>query len=549
VIKKFIKSSDFWAILLIILISLPAIRYLLLPGVFGAHDTQHHMIRFMEFDQALRQGIFPLRWAGDLVYNYGSPLFIFFYQFPYYLSEIFHLIGVSFGNSLLAILVLSILLSSIFFYLWAKKHFGKIAAFAGAIIYTYTPYHFSLIYVRFAYGEAISLVFIPLILIAIDKLEENKEKTFAVLFLSASLAMLFLTHNISTVIFLPIIFLYALSKKKVFLPFLVSMVWAVLISVYFTLPAFWETSTVHLGIVSRDYQGQFPTIFQLIRSKWDYWYSPNGMSFQIGYVNWFVGIVSLLILLFSLFKKIKINKIFLVFLVAFWFAIFMMNRISVPIYENLKFLQSIQFPWRYLSLVIVSSSVLAAFIISRSRPRMLLAFLLILFALLSNRNYLRPMDVFSRYDDSKYASDLKVRFGTVDTYGEALPKEVKKIPSNFPKTKVVVANGEITNLKTTLLSDEFTTNSKTKMQIIVNRFYYKGWKVSVDGRQDVIEPTKDGQNLIKFNVSGGIHKVKVYFEETLFWRLCDWVSLIAAAAWVVAFIAVLRMRFVKRNEK
>ena len=86
------------------------------------------------------------------------------------------------------------------------------------------------------------------------------------------------------------------------------------------------------------------------------WGVEDGMSFQIGWLHW-GGILITLILSFLLWKKDKQKSIILIFLfLVFLGATFLIHPRSNPIWEKVTILQTIQFPWRILAVIIFASS-------------------------------------------------------------------------------------------------------------------------------------------------------------------------------------------------
>ena len=95
--KKFIKTiSQFKYILFLLFIIFLAVKPLIHSGFPPTHDGEYHVIRFYEFDKALRDGDLYPRWAMDLNNGYGVPLFNYVYPFPNYSASFFHFFGASF---------------------------------------------------------------------------------------------------------------------------------------------------------------------------------------------------------------------------------------------------------------------------------------------------------------------------------------------------------------------------------------------------------------------------------------------------------------------
>src|SRR6185369_6183787 len=105
----------------------------------------------------------PPRWAGNLNFGYGTPIFIFYYPLPGYLASLFHSGGLSFETIFKLIIGASSLLAPVSFYLWARLLFKKESALIGALLYGLAPYHFLDLYVRGDVAEMMAFVFVPLV--------------------------------------------------------------------------------------------------------------------------------------------------------------------------------------------------------------------------------------------------------------------------------------------------------------------------------------------------------------------------------------------------
>ena len=83
-------------IILLVLLTLPAITALIRPGFFPSHDGEWMVIRLSAFHQSLRDGQFPVRWSSRLNHGFGYPVLNFLYPLPFYIGELFYLISGSF---------------------------------------------------------------------------------------------------------------------------------------------------------------------------------------------------------------------------------------------------------------------------------------------------------------------------------------------------------------------------------------------------------------------------------------------------------------------
>ena len=135
--------NSFYYYLLIIGFSLlPLVNIFINTDLVHTHDGLVHLPRMGAYFKALTDGQMPVRWAGDLNFGYGMPLFNFIYQLPYFISSVFLFLGFGLVNSFKITLSLSFLLSGVFMFAFAKKFFGdENRAFLVTIFYQFAPFH------------------------------------------------------------------------------------------------------------------------------------------------------------------------------------------------------------------------------------------------------------------------------------------------------------------------------------------------------------------------------------------------------------------------
>src|SRR5438132_654086 len=117
-VKKFVSF------VIVLILSFPVVSPLLHSGLIPTHDGEYHVVRFYEFQKAISEGVFFPRWASDLNFGYGVPLFNYVYPFPNYVGFLLVLFTRSFIDSFKLELLFSTLIGSMFFYLWTKKYWG-----------------------------------------------------------------------------------------------------------------------------------------------------------------------------------------------------------------------------------------------------------------------------------------------------------------------------------------------------------------------------------------------------------------------------------------
>lgn len=511
-------GKNTFSLLTIILFGFLATFPLLHEGFPPSHDGEYHIIRFYEFFKTLWSGVFYPRWAEDLNNGYGVPLFNYVYPLPNYIASIFHLIGFSFIDSFKYSLILATYIGAAGFYFFAKYFTSRLGAVVGAIIYIFTPYRFVDMYVRGSVGEVWALAIIPLLLWSLTILiKEGKHIYIGVT--SVLLALLVFSHNILALLFSPFLltfagFLILQTKNKVHSGcfVLVALILGLGTSAIFWLPALLEKKYVR-GLEVYDYKTNFPDLSSLLFPSWGTGFAGNvtsGMSTQIGAVNLLIVLLSL-VFTFVFFKKK--NYLFLFTLTWLFLSILLMLPLSNSVWEIIPLFRFVQFPWRYLSLVILLCSFLAAQLISVVHLKVFFSIGLVSLAVITTINYTKPAYYHNR-DDNHYISRDNFIHGT-NSPGNAFNTLWinKPLPKNRERIEVFSGHGTITQAKFTPELYTFTINARSPVSLVVNTAFFPGWEAQVSGKRVVLQKTEKG--LMKFSLPGGNHFVTVKFADTI----------------------------------
>lgn len=513
-----VKKSLF--IFLIIFISLIPLGDLLNFGLPITHDGQDHVARISNFYQSLTEGNIVPRWAENLNWGYGHPILMFLYPLPSYLVSLFHFLGLTFVDSLKFLFGLTYIVSGIAMYLWTREFLNEKAAFFSAILYTFAPYRFIDLYVRGAIGEHVAFVFPPLIFYFLLKLSKKNSYWF-ILGSAFSLSGLVLSHNAITLMFLPLIFLYIFylawqikfGKYFIFNSFILILL-GVGLSSFFAIPAFFEGKYTLRDIVTKGtYALHFIDFKNFIYSEWNYAGSGK-FSVQVGILQWILIFLTLPMMLFRFNKKNKLWILNLALLVIFMFTIFIMLPYSQFIWEKFTILQKFQFPWRFLSVIVFTTSILGGlflFTLSKKIQTFILFFLVAIILFLTQnywkaQGYIYRPEIFYKgiYD------------GTTDT-GESAPIWSVRFMEKRPRSHLEVIDGDakIIELKRISILHSYQVITAEVLRFRENTLYFPGWKVYVDGKATNIEfqdPANRG--LITFFIPEGEHLLEIKFQET-----------------------------------
>src|SRR3989344_5720616 len=251
----------YWPILLILALSALVVWPLLLPGYFSHHDDLQVM-RIYEMRKCIEDGQIPCRWVSDMGYGNGYPLFNYYNPFPYYIGGLLSFF-IGFIESAKVLFFIPLVLGGISMYFLAKEILNKEAALVSSILYLFAPYRALDSYIRGAVAESFAIAILPLILFFALKLIKEGARKYLVC-LSVSLAAFLTSHNIMTLLFLPVlvffIWFWLWQEKRNIKPLLIGVGLGVGLSAFFIFPAYFEKDLVQIANLTRlelDFRAHF----------------------------------------------------------------------------------------------------------------------------------------------------------------------------------------------------------------------------------------------------------------------------------------------------
>ncbi len=543
VIRLSQKLKGFLLPLLIIFLIIPSIWQLLRPGFFSMQDDLQ-AFRVHQMDKCFDDKQIPCRWVPDAGYQYGYPQFNYYPPLPYYLGALLHRIGFQYIDSVKTLFILGYIFSAIAMYILVKSLLGKWPALIAALLYTYIPYKAVEVYVRGALSEFWAQIFFPLILWATYKLIKTGKIKYLI-GLSITLAALATTHLLMTVIFVPVVvvwacfwlFKYRLQHIK---QLIFSGVLSVGLSAFFVLPVIFERQFVHLeSLLSGyfDYRAHFVSLQKLFLSmEWGYGSSgfpDEKLNLSLGIPDWLLGLGILGVLgVWNYNKKKKIVQLAFVLFVLTLVPIFMIHLRSSFIWSKLPFLWYLQFPWRFLAISIFLICLLAGFAIYFSgRFKYLLGIFGVLGAFGLYINFFVPKDRLYITDAEKFSGKSWEKQLTISIF-DYLPIYATLPPNHKASELPEVLDGEAKFRDYKKGSDyqegkvEVVEDSTLRLPL----FDFPGMKVEVDGEK-VVHRNDDcrGQEycfgLITFDIKKGLHTVSVKLTNTPIRNIGNWLTL------------------------
>lgn len=541
----------FLPVVLILLFSLFACQKLLTDKFYTSHDGEGHVIRMVEFHEAIMDNQIPVRLAKHINNGLGYPFFNFNYPLIYYMGEAIHLSGASYVASFKILLFLSVFLGGVGMYFFLKKHLDGYGAMTGAIFYILVPYRFLNMYVRGNIAETTALALFPFFFLSIDLLFTSHKKRYAVF--SIVFALLILSHNITamlSLIFGTCYFLFRLAgtKQKVVMikHTIFALFFSLLLTAFFWIPVVLESHLTRLSELMSDYKEFFPSLQEIVYSPWGFGgykmgESPGKMSPQIGLLQQAVILLSLgLLLLKKITKKkwVTVDFFLIFFLCLFFTSVFLMLPVSQFLWDSVVPLQLVQLPWRFLGYTSFGAAVAAGYVITRLPQKTYKVIGIVVFSLIllyTNRNHIAvnqyvaftiPFSNDTPYGPSTTSRDEHMPvwaprvYTDPEQHGEVFPPEVGNSHRMIWKSNVHV----------------FAVQATQAAQFRDNTSFYPGWSAKINGKDTDIIYTKDGYGRLLINLPKGIHTVEFFFKETPSRFLADMISIVSfivLLAWLI----------------
>jgi len=536
------------ALLFSFCISIPVILPFFHTGYFPTHDGEWAVIRLADMFRSLRDFQIPVRYSSELNFGYGYPLFNFAYPLPYYLGVLIHFLGFGFVNTIKVLFAGSVIFSALFMFLASKLLWKNTwAGIISAILYIYFPYRMVDLYVRGSIGESLSFILFPLLFFLAIKLI-NKSSFLLIGGIAVFVASLIMTHNIMTVLFMPLYIIFALvqailKNKKAIKGFLLSIILGFGLSAFFWVPALFEKSNILLSqIPIADRSLYFVKLEQFIFPSWGYGVpiDSNGFSYQLGLVHLAIFIIVALSLLFIVIKSKKYFKEYSVKIACMLtictaFFIFLLFKPSEFLWRNIPLLSEINYPWIALGILGFLISILAGFLSKQDLGKYVVVFFGVV-TISIVLPYAKPQRYINNPDSYYLTNDA-----TTTSSNELMPLWVKKMPLQRASSKVEIIKGDVNMQNVSFNSKQinFYVNALSQSRVRINRIYYPGWKIYVDGVSVPISYSNE-RGVMDVFVSFGGHAVHAKFGETPLRLISDIISL-------SSFI-ILLFFIIKRNK-
>ncbi|MCA1629595.1 MAG: hypothetical protein LC785_16285 [Acidobacteria bacterium] len=537
-----------------LLLSYPCWRY----GMSANGDAVFHSMWYTNFARQFFAGELYPRWLVDMNAGLGSPVFFFYAPLPYYATLIFSplLPDDPYGLSQLgASSALALTASGLAAYLWLRSFNGAWAAALGAIFYISAPYHLRIdLYTRNAFAESWAFVWMPLTLYFVARARHNSR--VALCGISVSYAALAMTHLPGVVVFSAVPPAYSLwragegARRGAALTTLGGMLLGVGLAAVYLLPAM----TMQGAISVADFTAS------AYHERW-LRFQPFAVGDLDSQLFWASALmIALAVFSFAAGRRNASERDGRE--LSFWLAValacvLMMLPPSRPVWQVFKTLQSIQFPWRFGTvLCLAASALVAAGLASARRPRGVLssicaaaacASLLAFFSFAAytvrdarpdSAAYV-PHEVFlkrvaERRDATEYRPSTAASIQE-EAFGQLLAR-VCKSGARTERACVVGGAGAVRITDWRPREVALDVESAGGVSLNVSQFYYPGWVAAVDERPYALTPSEpDG--LLHLNLPAGTHYVRLRLSQ-------GWQEITGKLTSVVALLLLLVCLFV-----
>ncbi len=527
-------SAGEWAILaavlgiVVILLCEPLLVNGPLPRGSDVFATCHYLQGFMK---AFGEGDLLPRWTDRSNQGLGAPSFVLFPPLTFYGAGIASWITGSIISGFKLYMVLLAILTGCSFYALARFWIGPGAPAAVASgLYLLLPYHVLDMYQRFAMSELTSFLFFPLILLFARRVMENGRRA-EIAGLAIAYAALVYTHIVSAFLFSLMLGLWLLwegrGRWKRLAPVALGLAWGLMLAAPALLPAVLEKRHVNIAWVREMPNGDFRinTIFR------DDVLPGLGIKDPVkppvlrsAHSQLLLAIAAAAIALGGLRGQGRARKDVVAMLTGCGIAYFLQTGLSTPVWLIVPELRTIQFPWRFQTVMVLTTALLAGSAIAAAwrpargggarRPAALLALAALIGVNLyfSRQNaFLKPFD----YDEAVNGRPSVVEWTEPSTTPIAFTdyRSIKGMTLDMPRAAFVQGAGNIRIDAWESSSRRLSIDTTTGGTIVLRTFWFPGWEGSLDGSPLELSPS-DGMGAIRFGVPAGSHTVSLSFEAT-----------------------------------
>lgn len=441
--------------LLIIIVLIISSLIFMLRSYWGegfpyTHDGENHLIRFANYEQAVRELQIPPRFAPNLHNHYGYPVFNFNYPLANILSLPFMILNIHVETIYKILVFFALFFAGIGVYILSiKKNQSYLLTVTAVLLYFSSPFLLNSILYRGNIGETLAYCLLPWLVCSLDWIKRKEYlQSYYFIFSIVIWNLFLLSHNVSVLITIPVITIFFLfnhaTHKNLLIRYFLTVGISAVGSLWFWLPAIIEKGETVLDNASNQQETflHFPTLQQLLSSPLSFGFSlpgsVDGLSFSLGYL----GIITLILgSLVVFFHRSQISRSTQATLLLLSVLIFFQLPLSAPVWKLISLSQYIQFPWRLSLLVPIFLVILLTYFFPKLKKSWQVLLVLFFVGQLLFVWSHKPVDRFHRNPE-----DYLMNSQTTSTQHENMPKDFTytQIADWQPQPSIISGKGNVT---------------------------------------------------------------------------------------------------------
>lgn len=522
--NKIIYKKIYILLLLLILTVINSFN-LFRDGLPMGHDYVFHIYRIKGLSDNIKLGIINPVYFNCLE-GFGYANGLFYPDIFLYIPAILNVLGINLITSFKIFIFLINFLSIASMYICVKNITKKkYTSIIGAILYALCIYRFTDTYIRFAIGECLTFIFIPIFILGIYELfyNENKKSYYLTIGLIGVLFSHVITFYLTCILFIVfiIINIKKLKDKKILKNLLINIFISILITSSFWLP-FLE-QIISQSFSFKEYSPVNENIVPIIGLFMDF--PIHGI-----FTNWLppgIGFCYYIILYYiikyknNLLKKDKFFKIIVILgIISLIFVTFSLLW-KIPIIY--KILSIIQFPWRFYMFAQIFMIISTCILFKYNKNVKLINIVIIYSAIIFMMNMI--------------IVNNKMHIEAIRTvqqigFGEYLPKE---------SDEDMIYNYKNENIDYKRVDQYTIINIKNNdKEVEAPLIYYKGYK-ACDSKK-CYKTYKTANGLLGIELDSNTKELKISYEGTFIYKISKYISLLGIIIYVAYLIKVKKQK-------
>ncbi|MFO7632730.1 MAG: 6-pyruvoyl-tetrahydropterin synthase-related protein, partial [Caldilinea sp.] len=407
------------------------------------------------------------------------------------------------------------------------------------VVYLYTPYLLVNLYVRGALAELLAQALLPWLFWCVTRIFTTATPRRYTLGAASLLGLVALGHNI-TLLLLPLLlgpyvimllFVAPLEHSEQLKRVAALAGWSLVaagVTAFFWMPVIAERSLLSdLAFNAPNLAEHVWSFTSFLEPNFAYDYGVSSVPFRLGLVQAVAALAGLLL------TRVRTS------LWWFWVGLGAVAMIGItpailPLWQSVELLSIVQFPWRLLTVVTLSTALVTGGIVTLARGKRwepALAGGVMLLIILGGRPTL------ATFNTSMYA-DIAVDPAAIARYEagygawgagwhlEFLPKWAETFvdaPAIVPQD--AAAPDQVVLKSVTPTGIQLTVESDAPAALRLNQFYFPGWHATLNRTSPLAIYPSPQQGLVTVDLPAGAHTVEIFWADSTVQNAAEWLTL------------------------